>query len=278
MDRARRALGLRRVGHTGTLDPFATGVLPLCLGRATRLAAYLSSGVKAYDATLRLGFATSTDDLTGEPLGEPQGVSLRRDEVETACRRFVGEIEQLPPAYSAKKIGGQRLYALARRGEAVERRPARVTVRDLVVVRVAGDEVELRVRCSAGTYIRALARDLGAALGPGAHLTALRRTESAGLGLSESVGWDQLTLENAAGLRSKILPLNKLLPDWPFVVVTEDGARAVRHGRSLAPEQVIEPAEPGSQSRVRILDADGALLAIGERREGRLHPHLVLVD
>lgn len=278
MDRARRALGLRRVGHTGTLDPFATGVLPLCLGRATRLAAYLSSGVKAYDATLRLGFATSTDDFTGEPLGAPQAVSLRRDEVETACRRFVGEIEQLPPAYSAKKIGGQRLYALARRGEAVERRPARVTVLDLAVVRVAGDEVELRVRCSAGTYIRALARDLGVALGPGAHLTALRRTESAGLGLSESVGWDQLTPENAAGLRSKILPMNELLSDWPSVVVTGDGARAVRHGRSLAPEQVIEPAEPGSQSRVRILDADGALLAIGERREGRLHPHLVLVD
>lgn len=278
MDRARRALGLRRVGHTGTLDPFATGVLPLCLGRATRLASYLSDGVKAYEATLRLGFATTTDDLTGEPLGEPQAVSAGRDDVEAVCRRFVGELDQLPPAYSAKKVGGQRLYALARRGAAVVRSPARVAVLSLEVVRAAGDEIDLRVRCSAGTYIRALARDIGAALGAGGHLTALRRTESAGLGLPGAVAWGELAPENAEALRAKILPMNKLLTGWPAVVVTEDGRRAVRHGRTLGPDLLVEPPELIAEAHFRILDPDGALLGLGEVREGRLHPHLVLVD
>lgn len=278
VDRARRALGVRRVGHAGTLDPFATGVLPLCVGRATRLASFLTGGTKAYEATLRLGFATTTDDRTGEPLGEPRAVGLGRAQVEAACRAFVGEIDQVPPAYSAKKVGGERLYALARRGKNVERRAARVRVLQLDVDAVEGADVRLRVRCSAGTYIRALARDIGASLGVGGHLIALRRTESAGLGLSAAVTWEELAPENRSRLASKTLSINELLPAMPAVSVSGEGARAARHGRLLKPGQfsAAESLETGAEARV--VDEKGALLAIGRVGAQGVHPHLVLVD
>jgi len=278
VDRARRALGQRRIGHTGTLDPLATGVLPLCLGRATRLASFLSAGAKAYEATLRLGFSTTTDDRAGEPLGEARAVSIERQEVEAACRGFAGEIDQLPPAFSAKKVGGQRLYALARRGETAERRPARVTIQSLEVTHVAGDLVRLRVRCSAGTYIRALARDIGSALGVGGHLTSLRRTESAGYGLERAATWSELTEENREGLLAKLNPINTLLTDFPAVTVTAEGRVAVRHGRALAPASLASGREWESAPHVRLMDGDGVFLALAAPRAGRLHPHLVLVD
>jgi tRNA pseudouridine55 synthase len=262
----------------GTLDPFATGVLPLCLGRATRLASYLSGGVKVYDATLRLGFATTTDDRTGEPVTEPRQVAAERGAVEAACRRFLGEIDQVPPAYSAKKLAGRRLYALARRGEAVEARPARVTIESLEVVDVQGDRIAVRVRCSAGTYIRALARDIGASLGVGGHLVALRRTASGPFGLQQAVEWDALTPECAGDIAGKILPMNELLSDLPWVIATEEGRQAVRHGRPLACAQLSEPPDCSAGTRFRILGPSGDLLALAVAREGRLHPHLVLVD
>lgn len=271
----RRALGVRRAGHTGTLDPFATGVLPVCLGRATRLAALLASGVKGYDAVLRLGFATSTDDGTGQPLGAPLKAAPSQAEVEAACRRFLGEIEQLPPAFSAKRVRGRRLYELARRGEEVARRASRVTIHALEVVEVAGDCVRLRVRCSTGTYVRALARDVGQALGVGGHLTALRRTESGGFGLQAAASWQELA--DAGGLLlDKIIPINELLPELPSVRVSERGREAVRHGRPLEPawfEGSTGEAEP-----IRVVDAAGALLALARPRDERLQPYLVLVD
>jgi len=151
VDHVRRALGVRRVGHTGTLDPFATGVLPVCVGKATRLARFLAAGEKTYRATVRLGFATTTDDLTGEALSPPRVVAVTAAEVEAACRDLVGERLQVPPAYSAKRAGGERLYDLARRGVVVERAGVPVVVHSIDVLAVAGDDVDLRVRCGAGT-------------------------------------------------------------------------------------------------------------------------------
>ena len=192
VDRARRALRERRIGHTGTLDPFATGVLPLCVGRATRLARFLSGGDKVYRASVRLGFATTTDDLTGEPLADARAVSVSRMALEDAIPAFVGTFDQVPPAFSARHVGGRRLYELARQGEAAPRAATPVTVHALDLVSRDADRLELEVRCSAGTYVRAIARDLGERLGTGGHLVALRRTRSGGFDLSRAVPGDAL--------------------------------------------------------------------------------------
>lgn len=286
VDRVRKVLAVRRVGHTGTLDPFATGVLPLCVGKATRLARFLAEGEKAYEATVRLGFATTTDDLTGEPVHPPRPVRVGADEVRQAAAALVGELRQVPPAFSAKRVGGRRLYELARHGVDAGRGAVPVTVHALRVLAVEGDRVDLEVRCSAGTYVRALARDLGAALGTGGHLTALRRTRSGGFGLEEVVPWDALEAEAAA----RLLPLERLLPELPSVRVGPDGASAVRHGRDLGRAAVVEGFPLGAPPpRLRVLDQAGHLLALAVPRgfglpptaprvEPMLHPDVVLAD
>jgi len=283
VDRVRRALGTRRVGHTGTLDPFATGVLPICVGRATRLARFLSGGEKEYLGTVRLGFATTTDDLTGEPLGAPVAFEATAGELSAAVASLVGSFDQVPPAFSARHVAGRRLYELARRGEAVPRAASRVTVHALELVSRTADTVQLLVRCSPGTYVRALARDLGERLGTGAHLTALRRTRSGAFDLSQAVPGDDLS--DAAG---KLMPMAALLMDLPAVTVGEEGRRLLGHGRELGPEVVVEGFPEGPVERVRVLDARGELLALavprgfgpeapGLARVPALHPDLVLL-
>ncbi len=263
VERVRRALGQRRVGHTGTLDPFATGVLAACVGQATRLARFLGGGDKVYRATARLGFATSTDDLQGEPLGAARAVEVTLADVARACAAFVGDIEQVPPMFSAKHVGGQRLYDLARRGADVPRRPSRVSVMAFEALALRGDEVDLFVRCGTGTYVRALARDLGQALGVGAHLTALRRTQSGAFGLEQALAWDDLGPQAL----SRLVPLAALLPDWPAVTVGPEGLHALRRGRPLDRRLVTHgfPADPPPE-RLRVIDAKGALLALGVPR------------
>jgi tRNA pseudouridine55 synthase len=282
VDRARRVLGTRRVGHTGTLDPFATGVLPLCLGRGTRLARFLTAGEKAYRARLRLGFATTTDDLTGEPLGPPRAVDLRAAALESALRGLVGDLDQVPPAFSARQVGGQRLYELARRGEAVARAASPISVYALELVARGEDTLDLDVRCSAGTYVRALARDLGERLGCGAHLVSLRRTRSGGFGLEHAVAGDSF-----AGAAERVIPLSGLLLDWPAVTVGPGGARLVRHGRELQPPDVLSGFPTSAVERVRVLDERGELLALAVARgfdssselprRPALHPDVVLL-
>lgn len=284
VDLARAELGLRRVGHTGTLDPFATGVLPLCVGRATRLARFLAAGEKVYEAALRLGFATSTDDLTGEPLGPPRPVEADEAAVREACAALTGAIRQVPPSYSAKRRDGQRLHRLARRGIEVTVEAVPVTVHALEVTGVRGDQVDLLVRCSPGTYVRALARDLGRALGVGGHLAALRRVRSGGFGLEAAVPLRDL----AARARTALVPLRELLPDWPAVRVGEAGREAFRHGRDLTRALVVEGFPEKAVPLVRVLDA-GDLLGVAELRgfdlalpgvrvEPVLHPTVVLAD
>ncbi len=283
VDRVRRTLGLRRVGHTGTLDPFATGVLPICVGKATRLARFLGVGEKTYRATVRLGFATSTDDLTGAPLGEPQPVSVDEAALGEALKRLEGSYDQVSPAYSARRVGGRRLYELARRGEAGPRPARPVTVRRITFVRLAGHEVEIEVLCSPGTYVRALARDLGEALGTGAHLTTLRRTRSGSFGLDQAVPGDDMS-----ELRERLVPLDELLPELPAVRVGEEGRQRVQHGRDLDAKSTETGFPKDPVEWMRVLDDSGALVALAVCRPGRsegpapsvepvLHPEVVLI-
>ena len=287
VDRVRGVLGEKRAGHTGTLDPFATGVLPVCVGKATRLARFLAEGEKVYRATVRLGFATSTDDALGEPLGPPREVRADAAAVRRAARALTGDLLQVPPAFSAKRVGGRRMYDLARQGVAVERAPAPVTVHSLEVLDVADERIDLEVRCSPGTYVRALARDLGEALGVGGHLTALRRTRSGGFGLDIAVAWEDLADHG----RERLLPLSDLLGEMPAARVDGRGADALRHGRDLGREVVLAgfpDAEP--PPRMRILDeSGGSLLALAVPRgfgpgapglppSPALHPDVVLME
>jgi tRNA pseudouridine55 synthase len=283
--RVRRVLGVPRAGHTGTLDPFATGVLPVCLGKATRLARFLAGGEKVYQAEVRLGFATTTDDLTGESLGEPRPLTSSRETVEAAVADLVGSFDQVPPAFSARRVGGRRLYELARRGEAAARAATPVTVHSLVLSRFDGERLELEVRCSPGTYVRALARDLGEQLGTGAHLTSLRRLRSGAFDLSCAVSGDDL-----AGAAERLIRLSSLLGELPAVHVGDEGRRFVRHGRDLGPDVVLEGFPRGSVDRLRVVDASGTLIAlavpVGGASRGApglvtvpaLHPDVVLLD
>jgi tRNA pseudouridine55 synthase len=285
VDRVRESLGERRAGHTGTLDPFATGVLAVCVGKATRLARFLAEGDKVYRATVRLGFATSTDDREGEPLGEPRPVVLDRAAVQAACRALTGALMQVPPLYSAKRVGGRRSYRLARLGVAVAREPVPVTVHALEVLAFEDARVELAVRCSPGTYVRALARDLGEALGVGGHLSALRRTRSGSFGIDQAVPWEELPGRACEAL----LPLSALLPEMPAVTVGDEGLALLRHGRPLDRARV-ESGFPAADPppRLRVLDGSGALLALavpmgfgpavaGLPVEPVLHPDVVLL-
>lgn len=279
VDRARRALRTRRIGHTGTLDPFATGVLVLCVGRATRLARFLSAADKDYRARVRLGFATTTDDLTGDPIGEARSVEVSDAALRAALAGLVGSFDQVPPAFSARQVGGRRLYELARRGEAVARSATPVTVHRLAVVGREGDSLELELRCSAGFYVRALARDLGETLGCGGHLADLRRT-AVGLFRVE----DALTLADAERLgpdvAGHLIPPARALDHLPSVAVTEAGLRRALHGNTLSPEHLeqrwVPPAGTAEKGQVRVLGPDGRLVALAYSRGGFLHPAVVL--
>jgi tRNA pseudouridine55 synthase len=252
------------------------------VGQATRLARFLGEGEKVYRAAVRLGFATSTDDLTGTPVSEAREVSVDQETLRDALEEMVGTHDQVPPAYSARHVGGRRLYELARRGENVPRAARAVTIHGIDLLEAAGDRVEIEVRCSPGTYVRALARDLGERLGVGGHLTRLRRTRSGSFGLEQAVSGDDL-----ADARERLLPLGQLLPEVPSVRVGPAGRDLVRHGRDLGREDVLSgfPDEP--VARVRILDEDGDLLALAVPRGGaspgapaiepRLHPEVVLI-
>lgn len=283
VERVRRALGTRKAGHTGTLDPFATGVLPVCLGQATRLVRFLAVGDKLYRASIRLGFATTTDDLEGAPLG-PVAAAPAPQRISAACAELVGALMQVPPAFSAKRIGGRRAYERARAGEAVEMDAIPVTVHRLELLSVSGELLELEISCSPGTYIRALARDLGRKLGVGAHLLGLRRLRSGAFGLARAVAWDDI-----GSSIDPIVPLADLLMEFPSVAVGEHGREALRHGRDLPRRLVVEgfPEAP-PPGRLRILDDSGALVALavprgfsfpeGELRvEPVLHPDVVLI-
>lgn len=274
--RVRKASGQRRTGHTGTLDPFATGVLVVCLGQATRLAARVTDGDKRYRATMRLGQATTTQDLTGETtdqVAEATVAAALADggaRLRELARGFVGPIGQLPPMFSAKRKDGVRLHELARQGEVVDREPVTVIVHALELLSIDGADVELDVRCGKGTYIRTLAHDLGAALGTHAHLTALRRTEVGDFTLAEATPLDALDCQSA--VETALLPPLRAVSELPTLELAAEQLARLRHGRQ------IELAGLPPTGTELAITAKGELAALAVVQDGRLQPRLVLAD
>ncbi|RKH10690.1 tRNA pseudouridine(55) synthase TruB [Corallococcus sp. CA053C] len=258
----RTLLKVKKAGHTGTLDPMATGVLPVCLGEATKVAGYITEGDKAYDAVVRLGIETDTQDAQGKPTAEAPVPPLTAQLLESALAPFRGTFEQVPPMYSAVKIAGKRLYELARAGEEVERASRTVTVHELVLRDFSADRLTLSVRCSKGFYVRTLAFDLGRALGCGAHLEALRRTASGPFTLARALPLGDLASLSRDVVAGRLVSLGEALTELPSVRVNAEDARRVSHGVPVE----VSPL-PG---KVRVLGPDDALLAMAEVVGGRL--------
>ncbi|HEY7184871.1 MAG TPA: tRNA pseudouridine(55) synthase TruB [Blastocatellia bacterium] len=300
--RMRKILGTRRIGHTGTLDPFATGVLVVCVNRATRLAQFLAGEDKEYVATMRLGFATDTGDLTGTPkTSVTDAVHITSSEVIETFGRFLGPIKQIPPMYSAKKVGGVKLYEMARRGEEIERAPVSVEIKKLELLDSAGDpgpakanaqtaptEFSFRVVCSSGTYIRALAEEIGATLGVGAHLTRLRRIRSGNCSIDDAVTLEKLADLARPGQDDQVMmiPMSDAIA-MPAVQIGPEDRKRVSHGRSIE-----HPAEnpAGSAGEGPMNYADGALAKLCDKKNQLIaiaefdsaktlwRPRVVLID
>jgi tRNA pseudouridine55 synthase len=247
----RRTLKTQRAGHTGTLDPMATGVLPVCLGEATKLVPFILEGDKTYEAAIRLGACTDTQDRTGKVIAEaPVPPTLTRDSLEQVLARFRGEIDQAPPMYSAIRVDGKRLYELAREGKEVARAARRVTVHELEVLDFAPPDLRVRVRCSKGTYVRTLGHDLGEALGCHAHLTALRRTESAGFSIDQAVTLDvlsQLARTAPEALAARLLtPARPSAPCPPWSCPTPSSPGSLRGSGCPSPSWARGPGRTAS--------------------------------
>jgi len=273
--RIRRLAGTKRVGHAGTLDPMATGVLVVGVEKATRLLGYLALTEKQYDATIRLGQSTSTDDAEGELTGGASAADLMPQALAVAVQGLTGEIEQVPPAVSAIKVDGQRAYKLTRAGAAPDLKPRPVTVHEFTVTAIRPAEgglldVDATVRCSSGTYIRALARDLGNNLGTGGHLTRLRRTRVGGYGLEGA-----RTLEHLAE-RFEVLPLARAASAaFPRRDLSADEARRLAHGGRLAPEGHPERHRATREHPTAAYAPDGSLVALLTEQDGQARPLVV---
>lgn len=280
---ARKALDMRRIGHTGTLDPFATGLLVLCLGQATKLAQYLTGMDKSYEATARLGAATDTLDRTGEVIGETDAwEALDEARIRQAFESQQGERAQTPPVYSAKRVGGKKSYQLARAGQEVELAPVDVTIHALEVVGIDGPVVRFRLRCSSGTYVRAVARDAGESLGVGAHLTALRRTAIGPFEVEDAVSFDVLKAVGEArdqrsegsdhttgteAVEAAVLTPLEALAHLPRLELEDAQLERVRHGQSIQVDGVAEG--------LVALAHDGVLAAVAESNGRYVRPRKV---
>ena len=273
VQRVRRVLGTRAAGHTGTLDPFATGLLIVLVGRATRLARFVESGRKTYLAIARLGLRTDTDDLTGQPIGVASDEPVSEAQVREALTYFQGTQLQRPPQYSAKHVAGERSYRKARRGEPVDLAQVSITVDRLELLGYQAPEVTFRTVVSAGTYVRALARDLGERLGVGAHLTSLRREAIGSLRVDDAVQLDELT-------PAAVLPPQRVLGNLPTVDLDESARMAVAHGRAVADSGAGALWAGGkrvSGTAVALLGG-GELVAIATAEDGWLRPTVVLEE
>ena len=279
--RVRRLAGQKRVGHTGTLDPAASGVLPITLGQATRVAEYLSESGKAYRATIRFGVVTDTYDADGQIVREAP-VTLTREEIAATIPGFLGEQLQRPPIYSALKRDGQRLYALARAGRDVTVEPRPIYIASLEIVDWTPPDLILDVECGKGTYIRSLAYDLGGRLGPGAHLAALIRTRSGPFTLAASVTLDTLAAAFAGGSwRDYCFAPDEALLDWRAAIVDEANEQRLRYGQPLRiPTHETTRAEIPGEPRplLRAYSADGRFLGILRRDDAGWQPHKVMLS
>lgn len=274
VNRVRRILNQRAVGHLGTLDPLATGVLPLVIGNLTRLAQFYTASDKTYEGMIRFGFATDTYDAEGEPTSTPQVVSLSGEQVREVAERFRGVIEQMPPPFSAKKIHGVPAYKLARKHQEVALKPVQVEIKEFEILHVEGERASFRARVASGTYMRSVAHDMGKLLGCGAHLESLRRTTLGEFELADA--HTLVEVEASAGLdqvEEMFVHPRKLLPLMPSVTANDETAARIRSGRSVnLPELSRAP-------QVKVFYGQRELIAVATRIAGTLfHPRIVLAD
>jgi tRNA pseudouridine55 synthase len=274
VNKVRRLANTRKVGHLGTLDPIATGVLPVLVGRATRLAQFYGRAEKRYEGVVHFGYATTTYDVEGEPTSPEIATVLRRDDVEAALARFRGKIMQTPPPVSAKKIQGVPAYKLARQNVAVELEPVEVEIFSIELVDCAENEARVRVHCSAGTYVRSIAHELGGILGGGAFLKQLRRTASGAFDIASARTLEQLAALAADGrIFEAVIPAAQLLPDFPCEIVDATTTGFIRNGRDFR----VSPFRSRDARFVKAITTEGELVAVGEIKLPNLyHPVLVL--
>jgi tRNA pseudouridine55 synthase len=264
--KCRRALGIKKIGHAGTLDPMATGVLVLCLGGATRLSEYVMQSTKRYRAGVRLGITTDTYDAEGQVLSAKDASHLTQADIEVALSGFLGHIQQVPPMYSAIKQGGRKLYDIARAGQVVERQARAVQIDALNIVDWNLPEFTLDVTCSAGTYIRSLAYDLGQVLGVGAHLSSLTRLASGAFTIENAIALEELFLTTNWG--DYLIAPPAALPNWPVIRLTAEETDHIQHGRAIQRDQLF-------QGLAFACAPDGGLLGLVESGDSLLRPHKV---
>jgi tRNA pseudouridine55 synthase len=271
VNRVRRILQQRSVGHLGTLDPLATGVLPLVVGNLTRLAQFYTSSAKTYEGTIRFGFATDTYDAEGEPTSPPQSVSISVEQLQDVVRGFRGVIEQMPPPFSAKKIHGVPAYKLARKKKEVTLEPVQVEIQEFEITRCAEDRAQFRARVASGTYMRSVAHDMGKQLGCGGHLESLRRTSVAEFDIAEAHTLEQVDAAfNMGRLDEVCVHARKLLPEIPSVTATDESAAYIRSGRA------VNLPEFSRAKQVKVFYGQSELIAIATRVAGTLfHPKIV---
>jgi tRNA pseudouridine55 synthase len=272
VNRVRRILGQRSVGHLGTLDPLATGVLPLVTGNLTRLAQFYAASEKIYEGVIRFGYATDTYDAEGEPASPEQTVKVSLEQLRELAARFKGVIEQMPPPFSAKKVHGVPAYKLARKHKNVPLKPVRVEIKELEILAVDGDRASFQARVASGTYMRSVAHDMGREMGCGAHLESLRRTTLGEFNLSQAHTLEQLEEAAKAGEPEEMfIHPRQLLPQFPCVTATEEMATRIRSGRT------VNLPELSRARQVKVFAGQRELIAIATRVAGTLfHPKIVL--
>jgi len=261
--RIRKIFNIAKAGHLGTLDPLATGVLPVCVGKATRLAQFLPSSPKEYTGEIRFGFSTNTYDREGFPAGPEVPFDGAKDDIRRMMQSLTGVLDQVPPPFSAKKIGGVRSYKLARANRTIEMAPVKVEIQQFELLSLDPPFAKFIVVCSAGTYVRSLVHDLGRKAGCGAHLTALRRTRSGEFRIEDAIGLDRIT-------EAKLISINRLLSSWPSIEVSESDESRVAHGNR------IRSACAGDLAR--ILNKKGQFIAVASVESGWARPRLVLTS
>jgi tRNA pseudouridine55 synthase len=271
VNRVRRILGEKSIGHLGTLDPMATGVLPLVAGRMTRLAQFYTASSKSYEGEIRFGFATDTYDAEGEQVGDACDVKVTLEQLKEAARAFVGVIQQTPPAYSAKKIGGVPAYKMARKNKEVELPSVEVEVREFEITGLEDDRARFWIDVSSGTYVRSIAHELGQKLQVAAHLSALSRTQSGEFRIEDSVTLEELADSARQGtVEQKFVHLRRILPEFPCVTADEANAGRIRHGMS------VNLPELSRAKLVKVFADQKRLIAIASRVAGTLfHPKVV---
>jgi len=274
VNRVRRILGQRSVGHLGTLDPLATGVLPLVTGNLTRLAQFYTTSQKTYEGIVRFGFATDTYDADGEPSSPAQPVSLQLPQVTELAARFRGVIEQMPPPFSAKKVHGVPAYKLARKKKEVELKAVQVEIKEFEILSVEGDRASFRARVSSGTYMRSVAHEMGQQLGCGAHLESLRRTAVAEFDICDAHSIEKLQeVAQSGDVEEMFVHPRRLLPDFPAVTADEENAARIHSGRA------VNLPELSHARRVKVFRAQKELIAIATRVAGTLfHPSIVFLS